>query len=385
MKTILHGAFGRHNFGDMLFPHIVDNLIKEKSSKSNLEFCDILSRDMRESGGHNVKSISDFFDYEKELNLICVGGQTGTCGFGGALRMFGVNDSHKSEINKLRNANIKNAYLINKHKFKNPKMFVCNGIGGFGDGTFNIIKNFDYNSFRDKSSHLNYEGNREALNQGTLGCHVPDSVVMLRHFFNLKIKNRLKKSNSLQNLNNLIGGNYIVVQFKPGQLGDCLDELKFQFNKIISDLNIPIVFFCAGVAHEHDSIDKYKKIFDNSLPNEMVHYYDGENIWDICNLISRAECVIGTSLHVRVVASQYARPRITINLQELNGNEAPQYRKTSCFINEWDSIKNSEMKMINLFENVKESINQNNLEFQLEHNKKLQNIFLERSIWIEKI
>jgi hypothetical protein len=43
------------------------------------------------------------------------------------------------------------------------------------------------------------------------------------------------------------------------------------------------------------------------------------------------------------------------------------------------------MKMINLFENVKESINQNNLEFQIEHNKKLQNIFLERSIWIEKI
>jgi hypothetical protein len=31
MKTILYGAFGRHNFGDMLFPHIVDNLIKEKS------------------------------------------------------------------------------------------------------------------------------------------------------------------------------------------------------------------------------------------------------------------------------------------------------------------------------------------------------------------
>lgn len=385
MKTILHGAFGRHNFGDMLFPHIVDNLIKEKSSKSNLEFCDVLSRDMREYGGHNVKSISDFFDYEKELNLIYVGGQTGACRLQGSMNTFGVNDSHKSEINKLRNANIKNAYLIDKHKFKNPKMFVCNGIGGVDDGDFGVIKNFDYNSFRDKSSHLNYEGNREALNQGTLGYYVPDSVVMLRHFFDEKIKNRLKQSDSLQNLNNLIGGNYIAVQFKPGQLGDCLDELKFQFNKIISDLNIPIVFFCAGVAHGHDSADEYKKIFDNSLPSEMVHYYDGENIWDICNLISRAECVIGTSLHVRVVASQYARPRITINLQELNGRQAPQYRKTSYFINEWDSIKNSEMKMINLFENVKESINQNNLEFQLEHNKKLQNIFLERSIWIEKI
>ena len=385
MKTILHGAFGRHNFGDMLFPHIIDNLIKERSSKSNLEFCDILSRDMRESGGHNVKSISDFLDYEKELNLICVGGQTGTVPFQAAIRMFGVNGSHKSEINKLTNANIENAYLINKHKFKNPKLFVCNGIGGVKHKTFDIIKNFDYNTFRDKSSHLVYESKRKQSKQGTIGCHVPDSVVMLRHLFDEKIKSRLKQSNSLQNLNNLIGGVYIAVQFKPGQLGDCLHELKFQFNKIISDLNIPIVFFCAGVAHGHDSVDAYKKIFDDSLPSEMVHYYEGENIWDICNLISRAECVIGTSLHVRVVASQFAKPRITINLQELNGSEAPQYTKTCYFINEWDSIKNSEMKMINLFENVKESINQNNLEFQLEHNKKLQNIFLERSIWIEKI
>jgi hypothetical protein len=385
MKTILYGAFGRHNFGDMLFPHIVDNLIKEKSSKSNLEFCDILSRDMRESGGHNVKSISDFFGYEKELNLICVGGQTGMCEFQGAIRMFGVNDSHKSEINKLRNANIKNPYLINKHKFKNPNMFVCNGIGGFVPKTFDIIKNFNYNTFRDKQSYLTYERQRKNFEHSVVGHHVPDNVVMLRHFFDEKIKNRLEQSNSLQNLNNLIGGNYIAVQFKPGQLGDCLDELKFQFNKIISDLNIPIVFFCAGVARGHDSVDEYKKIFDNSLPNEMVHYYDGENIWDICNLISRAECVIGTSLHVRVVASQYARPRITINLQELDDKQALQHRKTCYFIDEWDSIKNSEMKMINLFENVKESINQNNLEFQLEHNKKLQNIFLERSIWIEKI
>lgn len=29
MKTILYGAFGRHNFGDMLFPHVLESFSKE--------------------------------------------------------------------------------------------------------------------------------------------------------------------------------------------------------------------------------------------------------------------------------------------------------------------------------------------------------------------
>ena len=46
MKTILYGAFGRHNFGDLLFPHIVHKLIKENINESEIEFCDVVSRDM---------------------------------------------------------------------------------------------------------------------------------------------------------------------------------------------------------------------------------------------------------------------------------------------------------------------------------------------------
>ena len=377
MKTILHGAFGRHNFGDMLFPHIIEKLIQENSSVTDLEFCDILSRDMREYGGHNVKSISDFFDYEKELNLICVGGQTGGCRLEGAIRMFDANDSHNSQLIKLQHSNLELAYIINKNKFKNPNIFVANAIGGMAKLASKHLQNFNYISFRDKRSYLDY-GHENAE-------HMPDSVVMLNHYFNKEVTSRLELSQSLQSLNKLTGNDYIAVQFKPGQLGDCVDELTKQLDQLISELNIPIVFFCAGTAPGHDSVKEYKKIFNNSLPNEMVHYYDGTNIWDICNLISRATCVIGTSLHVRVVASQYARPRITINLQELNGKQAPQYTKTCHFINDWDSIKNTEVSMVNLVEAVKESIDQNDLESQFKHNKKLQKIFLTRSTWIKYI
>ena len=71
MKTILYGAFGRHNFGDMLFPHIVHKLIKENIDESEIEFCDVVSRNMVEFGGHNIKSIADFIDYTEAVCNSC--------------------------------------------------------------------------------------------------------------------------------------------------------------------------------------------------------------------------------------------------------------------------------------------------------------------------
>ena len=327
MKTILYGAFGRHNFGDMLFPHIIEKLIKENSSETDLEFCDILSRDMREYGGHNVKSLSDFFDYENPLNIINVGGEVSNCSLERAIEMFSTEDIHNSQISKLQHSNLELAYIINKNKFKNPNIFVANAIGGAGELATKNLQNFNYISFRDKRSYL--EHGRENAE------HMPDSVVMLNHYFNEEVTSRLELSQSLQSLNKLIGSDYIVVQFKPSHIGKSkrnIGELKIQFQRLIHELNIPIVFFCAGTAPGHDSIEAYKEEFNDSLPKDMAYFYTGENIWDICNLISRATCVIGTSLHVRVVASQYARPRISINLKEFDKIEASQYTKTLNFM-----------------------------------------------------
>ena len=62
MKTILYGAFGRHNFGDMLFPYVLKSLFDKHSIKVELEYCDLISKDMTIHGGHDVKSITDFFE-----------------------------------------------------------------------------------------------------------------------------------------------------------------------------------------------------------------------------------------------------------------------------------------------------------------------------------
>lgn len=382
MKTILFGAFGRHNFGDMLFPHIFEKLIHKNSLDLDIEFCDVLSRDMSKSGGHQVKAISDFFDYTKSINVIMVGGEVGNCSLKNSIEMFAPTSENQEQLFKLYNQNIKLAYLLEKRNFKHPNIFICNTIGGQSENAYHIIKNFEYVSIRDKYSFDKYTEYSDA--QKNCFYYIPDSVILLRDFFENKIQDRIKISHSLIEMKNKIGNRYVAVQFKPSQVGNCIEELRKQLSRIISDLNLPIVFFCAGTAVGHDSLSFYKEMFLDCLPTAKTYFFNCENIWDICFLISKAECVLSTSLHVRIVASCYARPRITLNLMELDEKEAPQYRKTCSFINEWDSIKNSDKKMINLIDNVNESIVQNDIKSQLRHNEGLKDIFYKNSSWINQ-
>jgi hypothetical protein len=59
MKTILYGAFGRHNFGDLLFPHIVHRLIKEniKYELPVSDNCENLRGDHRDF--HHLRAYRD--------------------------------------------------------------------------------------------------------------------------------------------------------------------------------------------------------------------------------------------------------------------------------------------------------------------------------------
>ena len=47
---VLLGAFDRHNFGDLLFPHLMTALLPERS----FGFAGLAARDLRACGGHRV-------------------------------------------------------------------------------------------------------------------------------------------------------------------------------------------------------------------------------------------------------------------------------------------------------------------------------------------
>ena len=68
----------------------------------------------------------------------------------------------------------------------------------------------------------------------------------------------------------------------------------------------------------------YILILTNQRNN--IRVFRGLDIWDITSIIANSELVIGTSLHVRIIAFAFAIPRVTFSAG----------RKHESMINHWD-------------------------------------------------
>ncbi len=70
---IVFGAFDRHNFGDLLFPHVAEALLPGRE----LVFAGVARRDLRAFGGHQVESIVALAKQrgERPANVLHIGGE----------------------------------------------------------------------------------------------------------------------------------------------------------------------------------------------------------------------------------------------------------------------------------------------------------------------
>jgi Polysaccharide pyruvyl transferase len=77
-------------------------------------------------------------------------------------------------------------------------------------------------------------------------------------------------------------------------LAGILDHISQQMN------DATIVFFAAGTVSGHDSLKNYEELANlTSQPTRILYH---QNVWNVVALISRAKIVLGTSLHVRIMA-----------------------------------------------------------------------------------
>jgi hypothetical protein len=100
---------------------------------------------------------------------------------------------------------------------------------------------------------------------------------------------------------------YIAVQHNKASLVP--DKLAASLDVVSKETGATIVFFAAGVVNGHDSFDKYKKVAE--LMEQPSIVYEGLNVWKVVALISRSEALISTSLHCRIMAFIFFRPRFT--------------------------------------------------------------------------
>ncbi len=341
VPTILFGAFDRHNFGDLLFPHIAAALLAE----NNPVFAGLVERDLRACGGHQVEALAGLAARwrDRPVNIVHAGGELLTCSAWEAAVMtlprdeaqeiIARCDAHSSEAQEWAQAKLGLAalapYTVQRSLFPQTQSVIYNAVGGVDldryDAVFRTevltkLREADAVGVRDRitRAQLHEAGIRTRL--------MPDSAVMLAELFGDDIHKRAAEGETSEMLRAFPQG-YLAVQFSA-DFGDdaTLQEIAAQLHALVRSTGYGIVFFCAGIAPWHDDPDCYRRLAAH-MPSPSVRLFNSLDAWDICALISASRGYLGSSLHGRIVAMAFGLPRLNL-VHDVQHSKQASYAST---------------------------------------------------------
>ena len=340
---VLFGAFDRHNFGDLLFPHLMTALLPGHS----FEFAGLVGRDLRAFGGHRVSAIAARKD-PRPAHLIHVGGELLTCTAWQAAVMLLEPAAAAMAIARYDDDPVAAAdwaarqlgtsrsqpYVAGRDAAALSGSLIFNAMGGVEwallsaaqrDEAGAALRQADWLSVRD---HVT----RDALRRdGIEAALCPDPAVMVAECFGEVIR-RHQQQGAVKALLDACPRGYLACQFSA-DFGDdaTLDALARGLSAVAAETGLGLVLFRAGSAPWHDDPALYEKL-QQRLPPGTVRIFPSLHLWDICALIAASRGVVSSSLHGRIVALAYGLPRVSL----IPPQQGARPVKTDAFAETWE-------------------------------------------------
>jgi hypothetical protein len=346
IPTILFGAFDRHNFGDLLFPHIVAALLEEK----NLIFAGLTERDLRSCGGHQVSPLAQLAAQygERPVNIIHVGGELLTCNAWEAAVMLlpphqaqeaiARFDAHPEDALEWARGKLGVSamapYTVQRKLFPHATGVIYNAVGGVELDHVDPAMRAEVLASLKAANEVSVRDNktRAVLNSAGIAARlIPDPAVMVAELFGAHIRQRAKEGEAAQVLKRFPQG-YIAAQFSA-DFGDdeTLTEIAAQLDRIAISSGFGVAFFRAGAAPWHDDLRCYQRVAAR-MQVPSVKIFASLNLWDICALIAHSRAYCGSSLHGRIVSMAFALPRVNL----LHPTQVKQPAKQAAFAATWE-------------------------------------------------
>lgn len=333
---LIIGAFDRYNYGDLLFPIILEKQLQTYGQDFRFQFFGLVKSDLRPQGGIPTQGLQEFYrqlsDPNRSVHVIIAGGEalgvTWNSLYAALNPLFQkINYRHK-KINKLFDLNAATRFLLkgkttlpfllDKEVFPGIKSISLNSLGGSGlnEKTFTKfselkpnLQNADYFAVRDEVTLQNVE------KAGLRANLFPDSAILMSEFFPLEyLENNV--SPGVKSYVEANRGNYAFVQINKKTTRGHEKTIARELDRVYSEGHTQLCFCPIGKALDHDDHEALHSL--GKLVKSPFTYFDADTIWDIMYLIAGSKCYIGTSLHGAITGMSYAVPQVGLKVEKLS-------------------------------------------------------------------
>lgn len=334
---ILYGAFDRHNFGDLLLPHVCAALLPGRP----LHFAGLATRDLRRCGGHAVTALPRLIAEcpEHPAVVLHVGGEILTTSAWEAAVMLlpprelrhtvAYLEPRPHEQREWVQRTLGTASLA-------PYMAPCEWLPRGSTVRYHAIGGFDLSrrdpamrsEVLDKLRAAADVSVRDAATLAQLRSAgvpvrlVPDPAVRVAELFGARIQ-RHAGVGEVARLRTALPRGHLAAQFSAEFADDAaLDAIASQLDEAASPRGLGVAFFRAGAAPWHDDLRLLRRAAGRMHTATAVLV--SLDLWDLCALIATSRAYCGSSLHGRIVAMAFGVPRVGLCTEAGRGRACKQ-------------------------------------------------------------
>jgi hypothetical protein len=336
-ELIIYGPFDRFNYGDLLFPHMLEYVFnKLYPNEFTFENFSLVAIDLKEKGGVESANYEDFIEAvnsNKEAIIIVAGGQCLTSKWDNLysyisssynsarqIPIFGKLLRKTSYARKKLNGLSEYPFVIDKTNFNTSVKVLYNCVGGGSEKTKinkRLIKS-DYVSVREQHSFDNLKKSEVPVKM------VPDCAIIMSDIYPKEkfITHSAIRKNLYPFLS--VDKKYIFVQVSKYKHQNAIDAIVKQLDNLALQHNLELVLCPIGTAGGHEDHIPLQEIF-TKLHTVKKHFIENPHVLEIMALIANANLYIGTSLHGVITAMTYGLPYVGLNKKQV---KVQQYMKT---------------------------------------------------------
>lgn len=344
---ILFGAFDRHNLGDLLLPHIAAALLPARRQVH----AGLAARDWRTVGGHRSVPFSrlDLGRVDDAAVLVHVGGEILTCTAWQAAVMLLPPDQaqatiaylearpaeRQSWVRRMLGTEARAPYVVSRRGRPGLARVIHAAVGGVAlDQADPALRNEVLDQLRgaDDIGVRDRQTQDQLAAAGITARLLPDPAVMVAELFGARIRAR-SRGGEVAAARRAFAQGYLAVQFSADFGTDTtLAVIAAQLKQLVAATGCGVVLFRAGAAPWHDDLRGLERVAEQ-LGAGTARLFRSLDLWDLCALIADSRGVASSSLHGRIVATAFARPRLNLCLPAAAGGS----RKQSAYAATWEA------------------------------------------------